>query len=108
TDSLFVIRHYSFEESMHPTRLIAVLAAILLFSPLLTGETPKPADSTTTISEADAKALDQKIMTEAKANSQIMANLGYLSDIIGPRLTGSMSLKRANDYTAEKMKAYGL
>src|SRR5262249_39305754 len=34
--------------------------------------------------------------------------LGYISDIIGPRLTGSPALKRANDWTAEKMKSYGL
>jgi carboxypeptidase Q len=37
-----------------------------------------------------------------------MKNLAYLSDIIGPRLTGSEALKRANDWTAEKMKSYGL
>ena len=37
-----------------------------------------------------------------------MANLTYLSDMIGPRLTGSESLKRANDWTIEKMKSYGL
>ena len=37
-----------------------------------------------------------------------MANLQYISDVIGPRLTGSANLKRANEYTAEKMKSYGL
>src|SRR5205085_1374466 len=36
------------------------------------------------------------------------ANLTYLSDMIGPRLTGSENLKRANDWTAEKMRSYGL
>src|SRR5262245_13074347 len=78
----------------------AALAATLFSIPLL-------ADSTT-ISEADAKALDQKIMTEAKTKSEIIANLSHLSDMIGPRLTGSENLKRANDWTAERMKAYGL
>src|SRR5262249_47110273 len=45
---------------------------------------------------------------EAKSGSEIMTNLTYLSDVIGPRLTGSLSLKKANDWTAEKMKQYGL
>jgi hypothetical protein len=37
-----------------------------------------------------------------------MKNITYLSDEIGPRLTGSDNLKRANEWTAEKMKSYGL
>ena len=37
-----------------------------------------------------------------------MKNLQYLSDVIGPRLTGSENLEQANNWTAEKMKAYGL
>jgi hypothetical protein len=53
-------------------------------------------------------ALDKHILAEAKNGSEIMANLGYLSDVIGPRLTGSAALKRANEWTAEKMKGYGL
>jgi hypothetical protein len=56
----------------------------------------------------EAVALDQKIIAEAKNASELMMNLGYLSDIIGPRLTGSAALKRANDWAAEKMKSYGL
>jgi hypothetical protein len=55
-----------------------------------------------------AVALDQKIIAEAKERSEIMANLTYLSDVIGPRLTGSANLKRANEWAAEKMKSYGL
>ncbi|MCI0460073.1 MAG: M20/M25/M40 family metallo-hydrolase [Gemmataceae bacterium] len=57
---------------------------------------------------AEALALDQQILAEAKKSSEIMANLTYLSDIIGPRLTGSPALKRANEWTAEKMRSYGL
>ena len=55
-----------------------------------------------------AAELDQKLIAEAKAGSQIMANLKYLCDEIGPRLTGSPNLKRANQWAAERMKAYGL
>jgi hypothetical protein len=52
--------------------------------------------------------LDQKIIADAAKTSEIMKNLGYLSDVIGPRLTGSANLKRANEWTAEVMKSYGL
>src|SRR5262245_66530344 len=52
--------------------------------------------------------LDSKIIADAQKTSEIMKNLGYLSDVIGPRLTGSANLKRANEWTAEVMKSYGL
>jgi len=48
------------------------------------------------------------VIADIKSHSEIMANLTYLSDVIGPRLTSSPALKKANDWTAEKMKAYGL
>ncbi len=59
-------------------------------------------------SSPEALALDQKILAEAKNGSEIMSNLTYLSDMIGPRLTGSAALKRANEWTADKMRSYGL
>jgi hypothetical protein len=57
---------------------------------------------------AEALELDKKLVAEAKNGSEIMTNLGYLSDMIGPRLTGSAALKRANEWAANKMRAYGL
>lgn len=56
----------------------------------------------------DPKEAAQKFIAMERDNSDVMTNLEYLSDMIGPRLTGSGRLKRANDWTAEKMKAYGL
>ena len=58
--------------------------------------------------EKAALELDAKIMADAQKTSEIMKNLGYLSDIIGPRLTGSANLKRANEWGLEVMKKYGL
>src|ERR1051326_5446786 len=51
---------------------------------------------------------DHRMIAYERDYSEVMANLAYLSDMIGPRLTGSDRLKRANEWTAEKMKAYGL
>ncbi|HTU89011.1 MAG TPA: hypothetical protein VMF69_02840, partial [Gemmataceae bacterium] len=82
--------------------LLAIWPAVLAAPPA--AEAPAaPATSA-----VDPVALDKKILAEAKNSSQIMANLTYLSDMIGPRLTGSAALKRANDWTAEKMRSYGL
>jgi hypothetical protein len=53
-------------------------------------------------------ALDQRILSDAKKSSDILKNLTYLSDVIGPRLTGSANLKRAGEWGAAKMKEYGL
>ena len=55
-----------------------------------------------------AQEIDQAIIAEIKSHSEIMKNLQYLSDMIGGRLTGSKNLERANNWTAEKMKSYGL
>lgn len=53
-------------------------------------------------------AIDLKILEEIKDRHEVMTNLAYLSDVIGPRLTGSPSLERANNWAADKMKEYGL
>jgi hypothetical protein len=37
-----------------------------------------------------------------------MANLEYLCDMIGPRLTGSPGLAKANHWTRDKFRRYGL
>lgn len=48
------------------------------------------------------------LIAEAMDRSEVMANLQHLGDQIGPRLTGSPAARRANDWTAERFKAYGL
>lgn len=51
---------------------------------------------------------DRKIMAEIKDHSEIMPNLEYLADVIGPRLTGAANLTEASHWTEEKFKGYGL
>jgi hypothetical protein len=48
------------------------------------------------------------IVRQATEHSEVMKNLEYLGDVIGPRLTGSAAMRRANDWTGERFKAYGL
>ena len=51
---------------------------------------------------------DEKILAEVHDHNEIMANLEYLSDMIGQRLTGSENLKKANDWTRQKFADYGV
>jgi carboxypeptidase Q len=48
------------------------------------------------------------LVVQAMDHSEVMANLQHLSDVIGPRLTGSSAMRRANDWTAERFREYGL
>jgi hypothetical protein len=57
---------------------------------------------------SDPKEAAQKFIAIESDHSEVMNDLEYPSDMIGPRLTGSDRLKRANDWTAEKRKACGL
>jgi len=50
----------------------------------------------------------ERIKEEGLKRSQVMATLSYLTDVIGPRLTGSPNLKRANEWTRDKLAAWGL
>ncbi|MBO0797510.1 MAG: hypothetical protein J2P31_01690, partial [Blastocatellia bacterium] len=49
-----------------------------------------------------------RIKDEGMNRSQVMPTLSYLTDVIGARLTGSPNLKRANEWTRDKLKEWGL
>jgi carboxypeptidase Q len=59
---------------------------------------------------ADKKALelDKNLIAMATKGSELLSNLTYLSDVIGPRLTGSTAVSKANHWTTGKMLDYGL
>ncbi len=42
------------------------------------------------------------------SNSQVMQTLSYMTDIIGARLTNSPQMKRANEWTRDTMKKWGM
>jgi carboxypeptidase Q len=55
----------------------------------------------------DSAAIND-IVDEGMNGSHIAADIEYLSDVIGPRLTGSAALRRANEWTKGKFKEYGV
>ncbi|MBI3665192.1 MAG: M20/M25/M40 family metallo-hydrolase [Acidobacteria bacterium] len=76
--------------------LLALLTAVLLFAQgWPSGPSPY-------------READRKLFAEIEKNNQLIESLEYLCDMIGPRLTGSDKLKRANQWTLEKFQAYGL
>src|SRR5437016_2511347 len=83
--------------------VLFVLAAVLASSAVQEGSAKPATDDTNAFATADAL-----ILSEIRDHSQATDNLEYLSDEIGPRLTGSPQLKQANDWTAAKFREYGL
>lgn len=69
---------------------------------------PPPRSAGEVLKAITAAELDKAAIDEVKAKSELMKNLEFLSDTIGPRLTGSKNVERANEWTALKMKEYGL
>jgi hypothetical protein len=55
----------------------------------------------------ETSVLDQ-IKEEGLKRSQVMQTLSYLCDVIGPRLTASPGMRRANEWTRQKLSEWGL
>jgi carboxypeptidase Q len=49
-----------------------------------------------------------RLKVEGFQHSQVMETLSYLTDVYGPRLTGSPGLKAASDWTVGKLRTWGL
>ena len=83
--------------------VLVVFWTVLLLAAVRAGLARPAGDEASAVAAADAQ-----ILSEIHNHSQAMENLEYLSDEIGPRLTGSPQLKQANDWTAAKFREYGL
>ncbi len=90
-----------------PALTLALVGGLAFAQAPVAPEKPKAKAEETTPS-LDAVAIDKKAIEEVKANSKLMKNLEHLCDVIGPRITGSPNLEKANNWAAEKMKEYGL
>jgi len=64
------------------------------------------------ISRAQTEKVDQaamqKIRDEGFNRSKIMETASWLTDVYGPRLTGSPNTKKAGDWTIQAMKSWGI
>jgi hypothetical protein len=73
----------------------ATLALLFLSLPLLAADEP---DLT----------MQTRIRQEAFRNSKVMESAQGLIDAIGPRLTGSPNMKKANEWTRKRLEDFGL
>ncbi len=84
-----------------------VLLVLLLLSPAaLLAQQPAATSPQTTSPKADDPIA--KIKDEGMNRSQVMQTLSYLTDVIGPRLTASPGMKRANAWTRDQLMKWGL
>lgn len=75
--------------------LIAVLAGLAIAgAPAVTSEKIDP-------------EVNARIRAEAENNSRIMRTMHYLTDVHGPRLTGSPNYKAAAEWTVKQMSEWG-
>ena len=72
-----------------------MLAALLLIR-IAAGQEP-----------VDLSVVNQ-IKSEAFQNSKVMEHLQYLTDVYGPRLTGSPEFRQAADWALKRLESYGL
>src|SRR5438045_4276896 len=86
---------------MKAPRTLAFSAALSL----LVGS-PLPAQWSTT-EKLDLDAI-YRIKDEGLQRSKVMDIESYLTDVYGPRLTGSPEIKEASDWAQKTMKAWGL
>jgi carboxypeptidase Q len=94
------------------TLATCLLPALTAFGQTPPPTTPAPATTATPAATTAAPAAPvdpiERIKEEALNKSQVMATLSYLTDVIGPRLTASPNMKRANEWTKEKLTSWGL
>jgi hypothetical protein len=70
--------------------------------------TAQPGGTTNSPAQPSLAEATARIRDEGLNRSQVMPTLSYLTDVIGPRLTGSPNLRRANEWTRDKLTAWGL
>jgi hypothetical protein len=85
-----------------PRALRSATLTITLF-----GAAPAPATGQVIQERVDLGAV-QRIREEGLTRSKIDSLAQYLLDVIGPRLTGSTAMRRANDWTAQVFRDWGL
>ncbi len=81
---------------------IAIIA-LLVFSLAVPAQPPAPVNA----EKVDMEMM-KKIREEGMQRSQVMDTLSWLTDVIGPRLAGSPSMRNANEWTKNKLTEWGL
>ncbi|HZQ92412.1 MAG TPA: M20/M25/M40 family metallo-hydrolase [Terriglobales bacterium] len=92
-------------QSQHLRRLLAAVVTIALA--LIPAATVYAAAAANSTDDPDLDVLT-RIRDEGFRRSKVMEIMSELTDNIGPRLTGSPNVKRANQWTRDQFAAWGL
>lgn len=84
---------------MHRRRFATVLILGLAWTALGRSQTQ---------AQTEPEATDKRILQEVREHNQLISNIEHLSDVIGPRLTGSDQLKAAELWATDLARQYGL
>ena len=76
-------------------RALVLAAAVVMLSAPFAAQSKPDAD------------INAKIRQEENSHSQIMRTLHVLTDVYGPRVTGSPSLKAAGEWAIKQMESWG-
>jgi hypothetical protein len=79
--------------------IIALVLNLVAYSVPVLAQTPKE--------KVDTDAIN-KIIEEGTKRSQVMDILSYITDVPGPRLTGSPNIKQAEEWAKRKLTEWGL
>src|SRR5439155_9353312 len=92
------------DTSVSPPPYVPVASSVPAVQPS-TSPTTQPTTRPATTQSDDPIA---RIRDEGMNRSQVMETASFLMDVIGPRLTGSPNLRRANEWTRQKLESWGL
>jgi hypothetical protein len=91
--------------------LCALLVQVFPVSAQQPAPQTQPAPTAPTSQQSPAKDPNdpiERIKEEGMKRSQVMQTLSYLTDVIGPRLTNSPNMRRANEWTRDRLASWGL
>ncbi|MBL8203099.1 MAG: M20/M25/M40 family metallo-hydrolase [Blastocatellia bacterium] len=94
-----MIQRFKLTQVLKP--FVSAVLALTLATPTLT-------ISAQTSTESLDYAMLAKIREEGLQRSQVMDHISWLSDVYGPRLTGSPAIKQASQWAQKKFKEWGL
>lgn len=105
--------HHALRTLTHDaSRKALLLVSLLACTRPGIGSPPVPGGSDPNVAQLGARILGDSasialLVAEGMQRSRVADDHRYLSDVIGPRLTGSPAMRRANEWTASKLREYG-
>jgi len=97
------------------TAVVLAAAAMLMFAGNLNGakkpkEAPAPEAATPAVRAPEIPDLEfiTRLREEEFGHGEVMDVMSHLTDEIGPRLTGSPNMKKANEWTRDQFTKWGL